>query len=149
MVDVYNVLTVVVVGLYAGSLLTEAMLLVPYWRTMAAEDFFRLHGEFGPRLFRFFAPLTIAAVVLPLLAAVRGFLAPSGPNFWALAAVGLLLVVLAIFFVYFRAANQRFADRALSNDALKSELTRWSRFHTFRTVLTITAFAASVLAVAS
>jgi hypothetical protein len=149
MVDVFNVLTVVVVGMYAGSLLTEAMLLVPYWRTMAAEDFFRFHGEFGPRLFRFFAPLTIAAVVFPLIAAARGFLAPSGPNFWAVASAGLLLMVLAIFFVYFRAANQRFADRALSNEGLKIELTRWARFHAFRTVLTIIAFAASVLAVAS
>jgi anthrone oxygenase-like protein len=149
MLDPLNVLAVVVVGLYAGSLLTEAMLLVPYWRSMEAEDFFRLHGEFGPRLFRFFAPLTIAAVVLPLLAAARGFLAASGPNLWALTAAGLLLVVLVIFFVYFRAANQRFADRALSNDALKSELIRWSQFHTFRTALTIIAFAASILAVAS
>ncbi len=59
MMDPVNLLTVVVLGLYAGSLLTEGMLLVPHWRSMEPENFFRLHGEFGPRLFRYFAPLIL------------------------------------------------------------------------------------------
>ena len=149
MMDPVNLLTVVVVGLYAGSLLTEGVLLVPYWRSMEPENFFRLHGQFGPRLFRYFAPLTIAAVALPIIAAARGFFAPSGHNFWAWLSAGLLLIALAIFFFYFRAANLRFAERSLSDDALKTELSRWSRFHTFRTILAIAAFAAYALAAAS
>ncbi len=148
MMDPVNLLTVVVLGLYAGSLLTEGMLLVPHWRSMEPENFFRLHGEFGPRLFRYFAPLTIAAVALSIIAVARGFFGPSGHNFWAWLAAGLLLIVLAIFYFHFRAANLRFAESSLSNDALKKELSRWSHFHTFRTILAIAAFAAYALSAA-
>jgi hypothetical protein len=63
-------LTSVVLGLFAGSLLTEALLLVPYFRSLTFAEFNRRHGEFGPRLFRYYAPRPIAAVVLPVASAV-------------------------------------------------------------------------------
>ena len=40
MTEALQILTTAVIGIFAGSMLTEAILLVPYWRSMPAEDFF-------------------------------------------------------------------------------------------------------------
>jgi hypothetical protein len=135
-----NLFSVFAVGLFAGSLLLEGMVLVPFWRTMDADSFFHFHGEFGPRLFGYFAPLTTIAVTLPVVNAMAGFLSKNGHDLWAWMAAGLLLVVAATFPLYFKAANQSFADRSLTNDALPTELSRWSKVHSFRTVLALLAF---------
>lgn len=145
MIDLLNLLSTVAVGLFTGSLLIEGMVLAPYWRSMTPESFFRLHSEFGPRLFRYFAPLTTAAFALPAITAALGFFVSSGHNFWTWLAAGLLAVVTATFPLYFRAANQRFADRSLTDDALRTELSRWSRVHIFRTILALGAFLACVI----
>ncbi len=135
-------LSTIIIGLYAGSLLTEGAILVPYWRKMPAEEFFRLHKDVGPSLFRYFAPLTSAAVVLAVLVAV---LAPDGMMLRWIAAA-LCLSALGIFFLYFQKANAGFANHSLSSDALKIELGRWAAWHHLRTVLIIGAFGCSTFA---
>ena len=55
MIEQLYILATIILGLLAGSLLTEAAILVPYWRRMEPNDFLRLHGALGPGLFRYFA----------------------------------------------------------------------------------------------
>ena len=69
-VEWLHVLATVALGLFAGSLLTEGALLVPYWRTLSPSEFFGRHGDFGPRLFRYFFPVTNAAVWLSVVSAM-------------------------------------------------------------------------------
>ncbi len=136
-IDILHVLTTVMIGLYAGSLLTEAMILVPYWRRMEPAEFFRLHGTMGPPLFRYFAPLTTAAVFLSVIAAIFG-------GFWQILAACLCVTALIIFFLYFKNANQSFADHSLETADLPSELSRWASWHWLRTVIIILAMVMSV-----
>jgi hypothetical protein len=84
MIEVLTALATVVLGLFASSLLTEALLLVPYFRSLSFAQFNRLHGECGPRLFRYYAPLTISATLAPLAAAARTLLDLPRVNFFAL-----------------------------------------------------------------
>ena len=128
-------------GLYAGSLLTEGAVLVPIWRRLPAEDFFRMHKDVGPRLYRYYAPITIAGVMAPV--AFMGLALATGhaPHPLALAAVALCLCALATYFVYFQRANARFAGRSLSDAELGPELARWAQVHWARTVFIVTAFA--------
>lgn len=141
MFDALNILATLVVGLYAGSLLTEAMILVPYWRRMEPAEFFRLHGSLGPRLFRYYAPLTTFAVALAVMVAVLN----HGENLAWTVTAGLCLAALAIFFLYFSKANRRFADHSLADERLAGELTRWASWHWLRTLLVIIAFAISIV----
>ena len=140
MADILYLISTLLIGLYAGSLLTEAMVLVPYWRKMDAAEFFRLHGTLGPKLFRYFAPLTtltvVSAIAVPLL--------NQGKTLAWIISAGLCAATLIIFFAYFKKANQSFAQHSLSDAALKDELTRWSRWHWLRTVLVIIAFGSSI-----
>lgn len=133
-------------GLYAGSLLTEGAVLVPIWRRLPAKEFFRMHADVGPRLFRYFAPLTITGVAAPVVYA--GVITAAGrqPPALVLAAAGLCIAALMTYPVYFRSANQRFADRSISNDALGSELARWAMVHWARTIMVVTAFGCLALA---
>ena len=147
MIEALTVLTTVVLGLFAGSLLTEALLLVPYFRSLSFEEFNRLHREFGPRLFSYYAPLTISAALIPLAAAAATILDYPRIHFFAWLAAALVLVILATYVFYFRAANLAFAERRLDEPALAKELARWAGVHTFRTTLAVCAFVASLLAV--
>lgn len=140
MLDILNTLSTLIVGLYAGSLLTEAMILVPYWRRMEPAEFFRLHGSMGPSLYRYFAPLTTCAVALSVAVAVLNTLENLAWNVTA----GLCLSALVIFFLYFNKANKSFADHSLKNGELAVELNRWASWHWLRTVLMILAFAISI-----
>lgn len=145
MIEILNSLSTIGLGLFAGALLTEGMILVPYWRKMDPKAFFRLHGEMGPNLFRYFAPLTVITVLLAMASSAMTLLSPafSASRFIAGCCAALTLL---IFFIYFKAANQSFADRSLPLDALKSELSRWATWHWIRTAIIVFAFTLSVTA---
>src|SRR5688572_12549697 len=57
-------------ALFIGALLTEAMVLVPMWRSLQPAEFFRLHAAHAHRLYAFFAPLTVGAALLAVGAAI-------------------------------------------------------------------------------
>ncbi|MEQ9320605.1 MAG: hypothetical protein RIF41_15665 [Polyangiaceae bacterium] len=135
-----DLLATVLLGLYAGSLLTEGVVLVPYWRRMAHADFMRLHGDVGPHLFRYFAPLTTLAVGLSVAAAMREAVLYS----WRTLAAVLCVAALLTFFIYFKRANAAFAAGNLTESELAPELARWSAWHWLRTVAVVAAFVAAI-----
>lgn len=92
--------------LLVGSLLTEASILMPYWREMDPEAFLNLPGSLEPKLYRYFAPLTILATVFPVLAAIPPvILGATTFNFLIVPAI-ITLVMLFIYIVYFKSANK-------------------------------------------
>lgn len=132
-------------GLFVGALLAEGALFIPYWRTLKAETFFSLHKEYGPRLYRFFAPLTITATMAAIAAAVVCAIA-NHPGRGLTVAAGILSAsMVAIYFLYFEQANAKFAAASLSENELPNELARWAKWHWLRVVIGIIAFAASIL----
>lgn len=132
-------------GLLMGALLAEGALFVPYWRTLPAPAFFALHKEWGPRLYRFFAPLTIASTMSAMAAAVVGILAERPGRRATLVAGVLAGTMVAIYGAYFKNANVRLAAGRLSSAELASELARWARWQWARVVVGIVAFVASLL----
>lgn len=44
------------IALFVGALLTEAMVLVPMWRTLQPQEFFSLHAAHAHRLYTFLRP---------------------------------------------------------------------------------------------
>ncbi|GAB3760478.1 hypothetical protein GCM10028796_09170 [Ramlibacter monticola] len=135
-------------GLLAGALLAEGALLVPYWRTLPPEQFYALHPTWGPRLYRFYAPLTIATPLAALLSAlVAGVVGVGGGRLLAACAAALLaLALVACYGLYFRRANDEFARCAVPPGELAAALARWAAWHRARVVIAILAFACSLLA---
>ncbi len=128
--------TLILVGLLAGSLLTEGMVLVPFWRGLPMATFYDLHGAGGPKLFRYFAPLTALAVLSSIVLAVMDGRAAT----WTAAC--FCGMALASFFVFFRATNRKLTAHTYNAGELASVLRVWAIWHHVRTGLVGAAFAA-------
>lgn len=141
-------LSAAAVGLYAGSMLTEGAVLVPYWRAAPPAEFLAWYSVNARRLPAFFGPVTWIAGLLSLAAAVAAQ-ATVHPGRWsALLAAGLMVLAAATFYVYFGRANARFAARTLAPHELSAELRRWAAWHLGRTVVAMAAFVAALLSLA-
>jgi hypothetical protein len=136
------------IGLLVGALLAEGALLVPYWRSLSTEAFYALHEVYGPRLYRFFAPLTAFAAVSALLAALASLWMRAPGRGPTAAAGALTLMMLGTYGAYFRAANASFAAKSLSPDALARELARWEAWQWRRVGIGVLAFVAALTGLA-
>ena len=76
--EVLQDLSAAAVGLLVGSLLIEGTVLVPAWRSPTPAQFMALHPAIGPRLFRYFLPLTASATLITIAAAIISLLAALG-----------------------------------------------------------------------
>jgi Anthrone oxygenase len=145
--DVLRWLSVASLGIFAGAMLTEGGVLVPFWRALPPEEFLRWYAANAQRLLRFFSPVTSAGALLAVLAAAASFFDGHPGRWWALLAAGLVLMIVTSFFVYFEHANARFAAATIAPTDVPAELARWSTWHNARTVLSLAALGAALLAV--
>ena len=144
-IEILQLLTSLVLGLLVGSLLTEAMILVPYWRTMDAKEFLRLHHTMGPQLYKYFAPLTILATVIPVVSAIVSVIFQEDTDWLSIIPAVIVLLMLILYFLYFKGANNKFATSSMSSDDLSAELTKWAQWHWLRVMIGIVAFIVSLL----
>lgn len=146
-----RLVSAILVGLLAGSLCLEGLVLVPYWRSLRSDAFADLHAGFAPRLYRFFAPLTAAATSVSLASglAVAWRSERDLADWYTVASAVLAASLLAFYGLYFRSANERLPLLAAAGDdtALSAELRRWQRIHLTRTVVSVGAFGLAALGV--
>lgn len=144
--EVVRFLSAASIGVFAGGMLTEGCVLVPYWRSLGPGEFLSWYGANGHRLQSFFGPLTTVTALLALASALVSHW-EGHPGRWLtwLAAV-VMLAVVSTFFIYFGKANASFAEKSLGLDQVALELTRWATWHAWRTGLTFVALAAATMA---
>lgn len=144
--EVVRFLSVASLGFFAGGMLTEGCVLVPYWRSLKPAEFLSWYAAHGYRLQSFFGPLTYVAGLLTLGAALSS-LWEGHPSRWLiLLAAVFMLAAVATFFLYFGKANASFAKASLPVDQVAAELTRWAGWHWWRTGLSFVALGAALLA---
>jgi hypothetical protein len=133
-------------GIFVGAMLTEGLVLVPYWRSLPAGAFYSWYGANDKRLLGFFGPLTWLAALSALAAAgISVWIAHPG-RWYAVAAAACTLVVVSTFFVYFEKANATFSLGRMPANEPRVELDRWTAWHWLRSGLSLAALAAAVLA---
>ena len=125
--------SVAFLGVFAGAMLTEAVVLVPYWRSLAPAEFFAWYAANDRRLLGYFGPLTAVTAIVVVAAAMVALATrhPGGAN--AISAVLMMVPVVASFPLYFKRANERFAAASIAPDEVAAELARWSKWHQART----------------
>jgi hypothetical protein len=132
-------------GIFLGTQLAEAVLLVPYWKELSSDDFFILHKTYGKRLYQFYAPITIAATIFPTITFVYSLL--NKPKIDILMWLMLIFTLLffATYYIYFKEANLSFAERTISNEALPNELIKWGKWHWARVSCEAIAFVCGLI----
>ena len=136
-----------VLGLASGALLTEAVVLVPWWCSMEPEAFLAWYADHARTLFLFFAPLEIVGALLAVAAAAFERAYGDREGGFLIAAAFLSVAVLAAFPLYFGDVNAAFAAGTIPLDEVQPELTRWAGWHWARTVLELAAFASALLSI--
>jgi Domain of unknown function (DUF1772) len=133
-------------GIFFGTQLAEAALIVPYWKELSADNFFAFYKTYGKKLHQFYAPLTIAATILPILTFVYYLVIDKSKTdflMWLMTAFAILFF--ATFFLYFKEANLSFTERTISNEALTKELIKWEKWHWGRVVCEGVAFVCGLI----
>jgi len=133
-------------ALFIGALFTEAMVLVPMWRSLQPQEFFKLHAAHAHRLYAFFAPLTVSATLLAVVAAIASVATNRPLSSASVVAAVLVVVILSTYGLYFRRANASFAEATITHEALPAELARWAAWHWFRTIVGLVALASALFA---
>ena len=146
-VEVMPLLAAASLALFVGALLAEAMVLVPMWRSLQPQEFFRLHAAHAHRLYKFFAPLTASATGLSVVAAITSVASGHSGSLASVVAAALALVILSTYFLYFQRANASFAEAIITHEEFPAELARWASWHWFRTTVGLLALVATLLAV--
>lgn len=127
-------------------MLAEAAILVPYWQSLSAEQFFDWYESNAKLLVDFYSPLEIASALLTLAATVLLVTSHRPARLWMLATV-MALIVIGFFFIYFKDANASFANRTVAHGDLPAALALWGSWQWARVAFGIGAFAAAAAAV--
>ena len=142
-------LSIASLGVFAGANLTEAFVLVPYWRSLDAVDFYRWYAANDKRLLRFFTPVTAVAAVSTIAAAIA-FSSTLARGSWCVLAAALLSAVCAAMFpLYFAGVNAAFSAASIPSDRLPAELARWARWHHVRTAVALAALGCDLVPILS
>jgi hypothetical protein len=149
LVRILAILAALGLGLSAGAMLAEGAVLVPYWRSLAPEEFLRWYQRNADRLLRFFGPLEVVAALLAFAAAAAAtaYGSPGSAALWVAAL--LAAAVLLTFFAYFRSVNEGFANGTTAPADVSRHLGRWSAWHWARTLVATLSFAAALVALQS
>ena len=81
------------------------------------------------------------------MTAISPFVSGAPANWLSFVSAVLVIVMLAIYFVYFEKANNSFKSGSVGVDGLSAELKKWAKWHWMRVVIGIGAFFASLLAI--
>ncbi len=137
--------SVLLLGVFAGAMLTEGMVLVPYWQSLSPAEFFKWYAANDRRLLSYFGRLTAATAIVALAAAILALATGHPGRADALVAAVSMVVVVASFPLYFKRANERFAAASIPAAEVAAELARWSAWHWMRTAISFVALAVAAL----
>jgi hypothetical protein len=144
-----QLLSVACLGIFAGAMLTEGFLSVPYWRSLPAAEFLSWYAANDRRLLGYFRPLTSITAAVALAAAVAGWWTNHPARIGATVSAALMLAMIGMFFAIFRAINESFATATVVPADVPRALECWAAWHALRIVLSLVALAASLWPLAS
>ncbi len=127
--------SIAIFAIFLGSQITEGALLVPYWKTLSAPEFYHYYFEFGKTIGSFYTVLTLIAALIPVFVCMYCYLKKSAGLRYSIIATFFTFSFIAVFYIYFKGVNQQFYNATFNAIQLKSELNTWGNWHWFRVFL--------------
>jgi len=132
-----------------GSQITEGFLLVPYWKSLPMAEFYDYYTQFGPAIGRFYTILTIISVLITVCYSIYCFHIQAVAFNYSLISSFFCLLIIAIFYLYFKGINQQFYEFGFSDAQLKSVLSSWQMWHWIRVIFELIALVFLILTINS
>lgn len=148
LITILYILSAGILGIFLGAQICEGVLFVPHWKSLHPKDFFEMHKTYGKKIYQFFAPLTIAATLIPLATTFYTIYLYGTEQLYPILMGVFTLLFFSTYFLYFKKANASFAEESLSHEELPIELDRWGKWHWGRIVLEFFAFSFSLVSLA-
>lgn len=136
-------------SIFVGSQITEGFLLVPHWKSLSIVEFYDYYSTFGPTIGRFYTVLTIIATLIPVCYSIYCFRMQAAAFNYSLISTFFSLLVITVFYLYFKGTNQQFYESTLSASQLKSVLSSWQMWHWIRVVFELVALTFLILTIHS
>tara|TARA_R110002073_G_scaffold139232_3_gene289470 strand:- start:23016 stop:23495 length:480 start_codon:yes stop_codon:yes gene_type:complete len=125
-------LSIAVYSIFIGSQITEGYLLVPYWKTLSITEFHEYYSKFGPTINKFYTVLTILATLIPISIGIYCFSNKFHALKYSIVSSFFALLVIVLFYIYFKDTNQQFYVTVFNTNQLKSVLETWGYWHWLR-----------------
>ena len=133
----FTLVLVAFFAIFLGSQITEGFFLVPFWKSLPKAEFYNYYAAFGPTISTFYSLLTIIAVLIPVSISIYCYIKKSLALYYAVVSSIFALLIIVIFYVYFKGVNQQFYEAILNTNQLKSVLQTWEYLHWARVFLEI------------
>ncbi len=140
-------ITVLVLGLTAGAMLTEAVIIVPFWLSLSPTEFFDWYAKNQAALVHYYSPLEIWSMILTVVTSFLLLITKQDGKLSMVASAVLSILVIATFFIFFKDANASFNTRSIANDKLTLAITIWGNWQWLRVGLGIAAFIFGLLSI--
>ncbi|WP_036042141.1 DUF1772 domain-containing protein [Leptospira alstonii] len=140
-------ITVLVLGLTAGAMLTEAVIIVPFWLSLSPTEFFDWYAKNQAALVNYYSPLEIWSTILTVVTSILLLITKQEGKWSMVASTVLSIIVIATFFIFFKDANANFNTRSIANDKLTLAITTWGNWQWLRVGLGIAAFIFGLLSI--
>ena len=138
---------IAIFSVFLGSQITEGFLLIPYWQSLSAADFYTYYQDFGPEIGLFYTVLTITAALIPIAVTIYKIVTKSSQISFSLLSSLFAILFVACFYIYFKGTNELFYQSAFDEDQLRNELITWARWHWGRVFLEFLSLVFLILAV--
>lgn len=143
-----NYFLIVIFSFFLGSQITEAVILVPYWKSLSTSDFYSYYQNFGPSIGQFYTILTIVTAFIPIALAIYYFQSKASGLLFSIISALFAILFITCFYVYFKGTNELFYQSVLTEIELKNELITWGKWHWGRIVLEVFSLFFLILALA-
>ena len=125
-------LSIIIFSIFLGSQISEGFLLVPYWKSLSKTAFYEYYSKFGPIIGKFYTILTIVAVLIPISISIYCVLKKLPSLKYSAISSFFAMLIIAIFYSYFKGTNQQFYAASFDENQLKSVLNNWGIMHWLR-----------------
>jgi hypothetical protein len=133
-------ITVLILGVTTGAMLTEAAIIVPFWLSLSPSEFFDWYAKNQAALVNYYSPLEIWSSVLSLLSSILMFITKHNGKWSMVLCTTFSILVILTFFIFFKDANAAFSARSIEVGKLTLAITTWGSWQWFRVGLGLGAF---------
>lgn len=138
---------IAIFSIFLGSQITEGFILLPYWQSLSASEFYSYYEKFGPSIGQFYTILTITAALIPIALSIYYMRTKSSKLRYSLISTLFAILFVACFYIYFKGTNELFYQSAFNEEDLRRELVTWGKWHWGRVIIESLSLVFLILAV--